>query len=459
MNIEESMQQQTIDYTQYTSQPASGLRHIPGDSGWPILGHTLEFLRDNHALLNRGYAKHGLVYRRRVLFQDGISLLGPDANQHVLLDSQQCFSNYLAWSTVLDRIFPNGLMLKDFSDHRYHRRILQSAFKKPVLDSYIQPMGQHVAEGIAKWPRNQSFHFLPAVKSLLLDIAAQTFLGVDLGEDANAVNKAFVDAADASIAILKRRIPGTRWARGMQGRELLEAFMTKQLPAKKVSHDLDFFAQICRAEDEHGQQLDDQAVIDHIIFLLFAAHDTTTSTLCSVAYALAENPQWQEELRAEYSHLGDRIPNYDDLAKMEKTGWVFREALRMYPPLPVIPRRCLKETEVMGYRIPRNAGVALSPLFTHYMEDYWDKPTQFDPERFSVARAEHKRHSYQFVPFGGGAHKCLGLNFAEIQVKLFLSLFLRQCHLSVAPDYQPKYTLIPLRMPKDGLPVVVQNRS
>lgn len=453
------MQQPSVDYTQYSRKPASNLKHIPGDKGLPILGHTLEFLRDNHALVNRGYAKHGLVYRRRVLFQEGVSLLGPDANQQVLLDSQQCFSNYLAWNTVLEKIFPNGLMLKDFSDHRYHRRILQSAFKKPAIESYLQPMGQHIVDGIAQWPRNQTVHFLPAIKSLLLDIAAQTFLGVELGDDADAVNKAFVDAADASIALVQRRIPGTRWERGMAGRELLESFMQRQLPSKKVSEDLDFFAQICRAQDEQGQQLGDQAVIDHIIFLLFAAHDTTTSTLCSVAYALAKNPQWQEELRAEYAQFGDRIPSYDDIAAMEKTAWVFREALRMYPPLPVIPRRCLRETEVLGHRIPRNAGVALSPLFTHYMDDYWDRPSQFEPERFSTARAEHKRHSYQFVPFGGGAHKCLGLNFAEIQVKLFLSLFLSKCELSVAPEYQAKCTLIPLRMPTDGLPVTVRNRS
>ena len=77
------MQQQSIDYSKYTSKPASSLSHIPGDDGMPILGHTLEFLRDSHALLNRGYAQHGLVYRRRVLFQHGVSLLGPDANQQV----------------------------------------------------------------------------------------------------------------------------------------------------------------------------------------------------------------------------------------------------------------------------------------------------------------------------------------------------------------------------------------
>lgn len=452
------MQQSALDYSSYSRFPNQDLDHIPGDRGLPILGHTISFLRDYQSLSIKGYAAYGPVHRRNILFQEGVSLLGPDANQIVLGDTEQLFSSSLAWNPVLDRVFPNGLMLKDFGEHRYHRRILQSAFKKPAIESYLNPMGEHIVEGIQQWPENQRFEFLPNIKSLLLDVAAQAFLGMELGDDADAVNQAFVDAADASIAVIHKRIPGTRWARGLDGRELLEAFMFRHIEAKRNSDALDFFAQICRAEDENGQGLSDQAVVDHVIFLLFAAHDTTTSTLSSVAYALAQQPEWQEELRAEYAGLGDN-PSYDDIAGMEKTALVFREALRMYPALPTIPRRCLRETQVLGHRIPRNAGVAISPLFTHYMEEYWDQPSKFDPERFGPARAEHKRHFYQYVPFGGGAHKCLGLNFAEIQVKLFLCQFLRRYEISVADGYEMNYTLVPLRMPKDGLPVKIRART
>lgn len=449
------MQTLANDYSDYKRLPNGALDHIPGDRGLPILGHTLGFLSNIHEETNRAYQKYGLVYRRHILFQEGIALLGPDANQAIMQDPDQCFSSTLAWNPVLDQIFPNGLMLKDFGEHRYHRRILQSAFKKAAIESYLHPMAHHISTGLDSWPKQQSIQFLPRIKSLLLDVAAESFLGVELGDKADALNQAFVNAADASIALIQRRIPGTRWARGMAGRELLEEFMHQHLPSKRLSNDLDFFAQICRATDESDQQLSDEAVVDHIIFLLFAAHDTTTSTLCSVAYALAQHPDWQDELRAEYSQLNN-LPSYEEISAMEKTGWVFREALRMYPALPTIPRRCLRETEVMGHRIPRNASVGLSPLFTHYMEEYWDRPYSFEPDRFSPGREEHKRHFYQFMPFGGGAHKCLGLNFAEIQVKLFLSLFLQRYRITVADSYQMKYTLIPLRMPTDGLPVTIE---
>ena len=121
---------------------------------------------------------------------------------------------------------------------------------------------------------------------------------------------------------------------------------------------------------------------------------------------------------------------------MEKTTWVFREALRMHPPLPTIPRRVVEDVEWQGYTIPKNSLVNISPLHTHYMEEYWSNPYSFDPERFSPERAEDKQHFYQWIPFGGGHHKCLGINFAELQTKTFLFHFLRQYRVSVKPGYE-----------------------
>ncbi|WP_156501034.1 cytochrome P450, partial [Alcanivorax sp. HI0044] len=105
-----------------------------------------------------------------------------------------------------------------------------------------------------------------------------------------------------------------------------------------------------------------------------------------------------------------------------------------------------------------NTMVNVSTLYTHYMEEYWSNPTTFDPERFSDERAEHKKHFYQWVPFGGGHHKCLGLNFAELQTKTFLFQFLRRYRVSVKPGYELPTQQVPLIMPKDGLPVVLEKR-
>ncbi len=447
------MSSQSIDYRQYPRRPSQRLKHIPGANGLPLFGQTFSFLRNYKALTEQRYQRYGQISRGNTLFQHSLTLLGPEANEIVLKNSEGQFSSMLAWNPLLDRLFPNGLMLKDAEAHRYDRKILQGAFKKAAIEGYLDSMNPHTERGLENWPAGEEFHFQHAVKQLLLEVAAEVFLGVEMGEEASGVNNAFVDTMLASMAVVKLPIPGTLWQRGLAGRKHLEDFVMTHIAAKRREQGQDIFSQICHATDEDGNYFSDEAVRDHIIFLLFAAHDTTTSTLCSIVYALAKNPEWQQKLRDEYQALGKDKLDYDDLGQLENSKLVFKEALRMYPPVPAIPRRTLKDMELFGYHIPKNTAVAISPLFTHYMEEYWSEPTRFDPERFSKERAEDKKHFFQWVPFGGGAHKCLGLNFAEIQTKLFLFHLLRRYDIKVKDGYEMPRSWVPLIFPADGLPV------
>lgn len=447
------MNSTSVDYQDYTRRPNRKLTHIPGDSGLPLFGQTFSFLKNYKALTEMRYRKYGKISRGNTLFQHSLTLLGPEANELVLKNSDGQFSSMLAWNPLLDRLFPNGLMLKDAEAHRYDRKILQGAFKKASIEGYLHTMSPHLERGLEEWPKGKEFHFQHAVKQLLLEVAAEVFLGVEMGEEASGVNTAFVDTMLASMAVFKLPIPGTLWHRGLTGRKHLEDFVMAHIDDKRKHEGRDIFSQICHATDEDGNYFSDEAVRDHIIFLLFAAHDTATSTLCSIVYALAKNPTWQQRLREEYAAIGKDQLDYDDLNKLDDSKLVFKEALRMYPPVPAIPRRTLKDMDIFGYHVPKNTAVAISPLLTHYMEEYWSNPNDFDPERFSKERAEDKKHFFQWVPFGGGAHKCLGLNFAEVQTKLFLFHLLRRYNIKVKDGYEMPRSWVPLIFPADGLPV------
>ncbi|WP_417214128.1 cytochrome P450 [Alcanivorax sp.] len=454
MNRMEAAQQEAANLPR---MPQRKLEDIPGDYGWPLLGQTVPFLKDYHKLVNDQAAKYGLIFKGSVLFQRGVTLLGPDANEFVLKDPEHAFSSRAAWNPILEKLFTDGLMLRDFADHKFHRRIMQQAFKKPALASYLDRMNSHIGSEIEGWQTGETLKFLDHIKALLLDVGAQIFFGLEMGPESDKVNQSFIDATDASLAVVRLPIPGLLWHRGMKGRRYLENFVTGLIPQKRASDTPDFFSELCKAADEEGG-LSDQDVMNHMIFLLFAAHDTTTSTLCSIIYMLAKHPHWQDVLVKEMEGLGKDTLDYDDLGKMEKTGWVFRETLRMRPALTTFPRRTVKDVEYQGYSLPKNTMVNVSTLYTHYMEEYWSNPTTFDPERFSDERAEHKKHFYQWVPFGGGHHKCLGLNFAELQTKTFLFQFLRRYRVSVKPGYELPTQQVPLIMPKDGLPVVLEKR-
>ena len=130
------------------------------------------------------------------------------------------------------------------------------------------------------------------------------------------------------------------------------------------------------------------------------------------------------------------------------------ETLRRYPPLPVIPRVATAPFEFEGFQIPAPSMVVVSPIHTHHMEECWTEPFRWDPERFASGRAEHERHTHQWLPFGGGPHMCIGRRFAEAQVRLVMHQLLLRYRWSVPDGYQMPVQQAPISKPIDGLPVL-----
>jgi len=427
------------------------LAHIPGENGLPWLGHAREFLSDPRALSRRMRVRYGPVYRTAFLGEVGVALSGADALGEVLLNRDQNFSSALGWDHALGRLFTRGLMLLDFDEHRTHRRIMNSAFGREALGHYLESMNRVATAGIAAWAGTEQFRFYPAVKQLMLDNAAVAFLGLELGPQANRVNKAFVDSVAASVAVVRMPLPGLGFRRGLEGRKFLARFFAEQIPVRRGSDGRDMFTRLCNAASEDGEFFTDQDIVNHMIFLMMAAHDTITSTLTTSVWALASHPEWQSALRDEARRIGARPLVYYDLPQLEQTEHVFNEAMRLYAPVPYIPRRALREFEWAGHRIPANTRVTVSPDAVHHDPSFWTDPDRFDPDRFAPARAEHKRHAFAFAPYGGGAHKCLGTHFANMLAKVFLHRFVLSYEFRVPDGYRYDVQPLPIPKPRDGL--------
>jgi cytochrome P450 len=389
-----------------------------------------------------------------------VHLFGADANSLTLLNKDQVVSNKKAWDRIIGRIFPNGLMLRDGDDHRYHRRIMQAGFKSAAMKNYMQKMTAQVPQAIDNWDKSadKTLMAFPAFKTLTLDLAATIFLGIELGDDASAINKAFETTVAASMPKIPLAIPGTLLWQGIRARAFMVDYFLKLVEQKRGGDGSDMFSLLCRAKDEDGNQYTDSEIVDHMIFLMMAAHDTTTSTLTSMTYALAKNPEWQQRLLDEVDSLGVERLDYASLEKMTETDWVMKEAMRMYPPLSTLPKYSNSDFEYAGYTIPAGAMVVTYPIHTHYMEQYWPNPTRFDPERFSDERAEHKQHPHCWVPFSGGAHMCIGLHFASMQIKVVMFEMLKRYRWSVPQNYQMPVQQSPISKAKDGLPIMLERR-
>ena len=438
--------------------PGSGLRPVMGDAGAPVIGHTFELIHfgpDYHLRRQQSLGPVSWVgaFGRRI-----VVLSGPDAAQAALTNADKALSQD-GWDYFIGRFFGGGLMLLNFGEHHLHRRIMQNAFTRDRVAGYLREMAPVLLDGIGEWPADgRRFRLFPAIKRLTLDVATRVFMDMRTDEDREQINRAFVATVRAGTAFVRYPVPGGRWAAGLSGRKVLERYFAMHLDEKRRADHGDLFSALCHATTDDGHQFTDADVINHMIFLMMAAHDTTTITSTAAAYYLARHPEWQERAREESLRLDEAPPDIPALEHLHTLDLVIKEALRLVPPVPSLARQTVTDTEILGHFIPAGTLVSLSPSSCHLSAEHWPNPRAFDPERFSDGRREDKSHRFAWIPFGGGAHKCIGLHFGTLEVKALLHEMLRTFTWSIPDSYTVRWDHTSLPVPVDGLPVRLTRR-
>jgi cytochrome P450 len=436
----------------------SGLKPVMGDPGLPVVGHSLGIFDDPLGFARRAHERFGPVSWGRVLGARVVSVLGPDGIEEVLTNRDKAFANKEGWEYFIGPFFHRGVMLMDFEEHRHHRRIMQQAFKHDRLVSYLEAMNPAIARGIAHWEPGAGFKLYARAKELTLDVATTVFVGAEPDASARRLNKAFVHTVHGGQAIVRADVPGLKWHRGLESRRVLEEYFRGRLGAKRAGDGADLFSVLCRAESEDGHRFSDDDVVNHMIFVLMAAHDTSTITLAMMAYYLARHPEWQDRLRAESEALDKPAIDYDDLAALPSMDLVMKETLRMCAPVGMLARQALRDTQIQNHYIPAGTRIMLGIFPSQRMEPWWRDPDTFDPERFSDDRREDASHKFAWTPFGGNVHKCIGMHFGGMEVKAILHQLLLRNTWSVAPGYEPPMTFGTGPLPADGLPVQLRAR-
>jgi cytochrome P450 len=441
--------------------PGSGLKPVMGDRGLPILGHLIEMLRGGPDYLLFLYQTKGPVIFGDSPVLPGVAALGPDAAQVIYSNRNKDYSQQ-GWTPVIGAFFNRGLMLLDFEEHLFHRRIMQEAFVRSRLVGYVEQMDKVVSQVIANdWVVNDArFLLYPAMKELTLDIASMVFMGHEPGADhdlVTKVNSAFTMTVRAGNAVIRTPVPPFTWWRGLKARKLLEDYFAERVKERRGKEGNDLLTVLCQTEDEDGNRFSDEDIVNHMIFLMMAAHDTSTTTATNMAYELAANPHWQERCRDESNRLGDGPLDIESLEKLESLDLVMNEAIRLVSPVQWAMRRTVRDTELLGHYLPEGTNVIAYPGMNHRLPELWTDPLKFDPDRFTEPRNEHKRHRYAFTPFGGGAHKCIGMTFGQLEIKTILHRLLRRYRLELPrPEYEATWDHRTIPIPMDGMPIVLR---
>jgi cytochrome P450 len=432
------------------------------------MGRTLQAARDPLPLLLSLYEEHGPIFSVRLLHSPVIFMLGPEANHFVTVAHPENFHWRESSFGDLIPLLGDGLLTIDDAYHDRAREIMMPAFHREQVAASVAAMIAEATPAIERLRPGQVVDIYEWMRGLAMRIAMRALLGLDPDEAGKgaAAARHFERALgfygiDFHLRLL--RGPGSPWSKMVASRAVLDEIVYGEIAQRRANPDpgrMDILSLLLGVRDEAGEGFSDKEVRDQAMTLMFAGHDTSTSTLTFMMHELARHPDVVERLQAEQDEvLGGDTPDIDRLEReMPYLDMVMDEVLRLYPPAWIGPRRAVRDFEFGGHQVKRGAYVNYCSWASHRIPEVFPDPEAFIPERFTRERkAALPRGGY--VPFGGGRRICIGKRFGQTEVKLVATMLLQRLRLDALPGRTMTVRQMPTLSPSGGLKMRVLPRA
>ena len=383
--------------------------------------------------------EHGPIYRfvpqaGPLAGRDVVYLVGPEANRFVLITHREHFSHDLGWTPVVGPTLGRGLLNMDPPEHDRHRALMNPAFTAAFMAGYLPLMRRVIAARTRDWAARGEVDLTVEAREITFDVAAAALVGFQTGPEVDVLREHFHallhgdrDEEDGDRA--RQRVAGIRDALGARLRALIAA---RRRAAPDAGAD-DVLGLLVRARDERGQALSDEQLLAHINILLVAGHETTTTLGAWLLYLLAAHPAYGARVDAELAATlgGPDAPLTGEAVRgLPVLTNAIREAGRLQSPVMLLPRGVLADVAFGGYAVPAGTPVFLAVAAGHRLPTVFADPDTFDPDRFLPPRDEEKRQPHALVTFGGGRRICIGVNFAQVEVKALVAHIRRRYRLT-----------------------------
>jgi retinoid hydroxylase len=439
---------------------------LPPGSTAPSWSHTRRVISDPLGLLLEHERRFGPVFTIRLLHEPIVWAIGAEVNHQILVGDFDAFQWREGRFADLWPLLGDGLLNTDGPYHRDFRMLLLPAFHRDriaaVADTMIEE-ARVAAEALRDGQTVEIYHW---VRRLALRIALRALLGIEATEGRE---QALAAAFEASLAIHGEPVllqllpaPRTPLARAIAARRALDAMVRAEIEERRRRGDpgAGVLGLLLSATDDGGRPLSPGMVRDQAVTLLFAGHDTTTTTFTFLVHELGRHPRARAALQEELDQtLGRRAPAAADLdgqalPVLERS---LKETLRRYPAAWVGPRRTTRDVTLGGVPVPAEIGVHYSSWATHHLPQLYPEPFRFDPDRFLPEReAALPRGAY--VPFGGGSRMCLGKRFGEYELRALATVLFSRLRLEPLSAEDPRVVTTPTLGPKGGLRFTVRAR-
>ena len=447
---------------------ANGNRLPPGPQGLPILGVSLELLRDVLGLLRRVAREYGDVARIPVLKGDRFLLNHPDLIEQLLVIQQTKFNKSTVSKEATQRLLGQGLLISEGDFWRRQRRLAQPAFHRARINEYAATMVQLAQAHAREWRSGETRDMAHEMTATTLDIAVSTLFGTTLPGEAEQVGRAMTFLMRYSLGRARSPVtipaswPTPRNRRANREYEFLDSLVYRIISERQAQgnsvHHTDLLALLMSAMDEDGSQMTPRQLRDETMTLFLAGHETTALTLSWTWYLLSENPAAEARLHQELSGvLGGRAPELADLERLPYLQAVVNEVLRLYPPAYLLARTSITPSNFGGYDFPVGSTILVSQYVMHRDERFYDDPDAFRPQRWLDGLAA-RLPAGAYFPFGDGPRRCIGQSFALLESALVIATIAQkfQFRLVAGHPVMPE-PLVTLR-PRHGIRMTLQAR-
>jgi retinoid hydroxylase len=428
--------------------PTSSLPLPPGNFGLPFIGETPKFLSDPDFVIKRRQ-QHGVIFKTNILNRPTAIMSGIEANKFILSTHFHKFSWQDGWPKSFQELLGASLFLQEGAEHQRNRRLMMPAFHGKALGNYVNVMAEITDRYCQQWFQQGEITWFNEFKQLTFSIASTLLIGASPQDNSiPQLSQWFTELTNGLFA-LPFKIPGSTYTKALQARNNLLIHVENVIQSKQNHPGEDVLGLLMQSMDEDGSSLSIEELKVQAILLLFAGHETTTSLITSFCMVVAQRPDILAQLRAEQDSVNLDLPlNLELLKQMTVLDRTIKEVERLYPPIGGGFRGVVEEFEFNGCRVPAGWQVLYRIAEAHLDSDIFPNSTEFD-----IDRHHERAPDFSLVTYGGGPRVCIGLAFAQMEMKIIASKLLRNYSWELLPEQNLAMKAIPTLHPHDGLKI------
>jgi cytochrome P450 len=425
--------------------------HFPaGRNQWQTILNSVSFLKNPIRVISQNMSRYGGTYSAALMSKRKFILTeDPEFIEYVLRDNHTNYQKSELSAKTAARLFGNGLLFSNGEFWLKQRRLIQPAFHLQKIQGLQQIVAKTVQEVVAEFPTGERLDAYALMQKLSFTVLIKSLFDIDLSfETATDLSRGFTDLQDFLLKEINQpyrklfyRINHAERKiihKARKIKSILRGIIDQRRSSLHTYHDL--LDMIIHATYENGEKMGEEQIIDEILVLLFAGHETTANTISWLLYLLATHPGEVVKLRASIASI-----SIFESPKDSAIQAAISEAMRLYPAAWMTDRVALQDDHFGPFSYPKGTIIIPFIFGLHRNKMFWKNEGRFDPDRFMFSDPAQRKKVKNFFPFGAGPRMCIGNNFAMTELAFILYEMLKNFEISPTGDIPAMWPLITLR--------------